>query len=183
MNRDNTLKSMLAPKAAFTLIELLVTLTVFCAILVLALPALSTIIMNNRLRANADLFVNALNYARNTALNESINVIVCPLGSLNSTSCGTNWNTGWIVVTQPVSGINTLLQSQQTTPADPTLSGTVASVSFDPHGLLTTQGNFTFCDSRGANFAQSIEVLATGFIQSGSTPGIAVWDNSALSCP
>nr|WP_148263552.1 prepilin-type N-terminal cleavage/methylation domain-containing protein [Legionella drancourtii] len=38
-------------KAAFTLIELLVTLMVLCTILVLAIPALSTMLMNNRLRA------------------------------------------------------------------------------------------------------------------------------------
>jgi type IV fimbrial biogenesis protein FimT len=174
---------MLAQEAAFTLIELLVTLMVFCIILVLALPALSAMLMNNRLRTSSDLFVNALNYARSTALNESMSVTVCPFGAADSTSCGANWSSGWIVVTQPTSGTATLLQSQQSTATDPTLSSSVPSVFFDPHGLATTQGNFTFCDSRGSSFAQSIEVLATGFVQSGSTPGQAVWDNSALSCP
>lgn len=173
---------MFTHKAAFTLVELLVTLLVLCIILVLALPALSTMLMNNRLRANTDLFVNALNYARNTALNESMNVMVCPLGTLGSSHCGTSWDTGWIVVSQPASGTATVLQSQQLDSYDPTLSASVSSINFDPHGLTTTQGNFTFCDSRGSTFAHSIEVLPTGYIQSGSTPGQAVWDNSTLSC-
>lgn len=177
------MKSCFTHKAAFTLIELLVTLMVLCIILVLAIPALSTMLMNNRLHANTDLLINALNYARGTALNESMSVIVCPLGTLNATSCGNSWRAGWIVLTQPISGANTLLQSQQSTSSDPVLSANVTSILFDAHGLTTTQGNFIFCDSRGNTFAQSIEVLATGFIQSGSTAGQAVWDNSALSCP
>ena len=177
------MKLILANKAGFTLIELLVTLMVLCVILVLALPALGTILMNNRLKASSDLFVNALNYARSTALSESVTVVVCPLSALNSSNCGTHWSSGWIVVTQPASGVNTLLQSQQSTSTDPTLSGTTTGIFFDPHGLSSTQSNFTFCDSRGSSFAQSVVVMVTGYIQSGSTPGQAVWDSSMLSCP
>ncbi|HHM0577239.1 TPA: type IV pre-pilin, partial [Legionella pneumophila] len=32
-------------------------------------------------------------------------------------------------------------------------------------------------------FARSAMVLATGFVQSGTTPGQAVWSNGALNCP
>lgn len=174
---------MLAKKTAFTLIELLVTLLVLCITLVLAIPSFSNMLMNNRLTAYTDMFVNALNYARNNALNESMNVVVCPFGAAQSTLCGGTWSAGWIVVTQPTAGTSILLQSQQLTPSDPVLSGTVANVVFDPHGLTTTPSNFKFCDSRGGTFARSIEVLATGFIQFGATPGQAVWDNSALTCP
>ncbi|MBI2786116.1 MAG: GspH/FimT family protein [Legionella longbeachae] len=147
------------------------------------MPAISTILMNSRLTANMDMFLNALNYARSTALNQSSNVVVCPFGVAKSTNCGTNWGSGWIVVTQPSSGVNMLLQSQQFSSTDPKLSSTSASVVFDPHGLITTPSNFTFCDSRGGTFARSIEVLATGYIQSGPTSGQAVWDNSTLACP
>lgn len=174
---------MLAKKTAFTLIELLVTILVLCVALVLALPALSNLLMNNRITAYTDMFVNALNYARNNALNESMNMMVCPFGAAQSTVCGGNWGAGWIVVTQPTAGTSTLLQSQQLSPSDPVLSGNAANVVFDPHGLTTSPSNFKFCDSRGGTFARSIEVLATGFVQSGSTPGQAVWDNSALTCP
>lgn len=140
-------------------------------------------LLNNRLTANTDAFVNALNYARSTALFQAVNVAVCPLGALNSTTCGGDWSAGWIIVTQPASGANTLLKSQQNLATDPTLSGNVASVVFDAHGLATTQSNFKLCDNRGGSFARSVQVLATGFVQSGNVVGQAVWDNSALSCP
>ncbi|AWN75131.1 Type II secretion system protein H [Legionella anisa] len=174
---------MLAKKAAFTLIELLITLLVFCIALVIAIPFLSSMLMNNRLIAYTDMFVNALNYARNSALNGSMNVMVCPFGAVQSTTCGGNWSAGWIVVTQPTVGTSTLLKSQQLSPSDPVLSGNGANVIFDSHGVTTTPSNFKFCDSRGGAFARSIAVLATGYVQSSTTPGQAVWDNSALTCP
>ncbi|MGL5742322.1 MAG: GspH/FimT family pseudopilin [Legionella sp.] len=142
---------MLAKKAAFSLIELLITLLVLCIILVLALPQLSTLLMNKRLTSNTDMFLNALNYARNTALNESMNIVVCPFAAADSTTCGGNWKSGWIVVTQPVIGTSTLLLSQAFSSSDPTLSGNIGSVVFDPHGLTTTLSNFKLCDSRGGH--------------------------------
>jgi type IV fimbrial biogenesis protein FimT len=168
---------------AFTLIELLVTLAVFAIVLITAVPSFSNMLKNGRQAATTDALVNALNYARNTALDQSLNVIVCPYGSAGSTNCGTNWNNGWMVVTAPTSGLTTLLKSQTLTTTDPTLSSSVASVTFDSHGLITTQSQFKLCDSRGAAFARSIYVLATGFVQSGASPGIAVWNNGALTCP
>ncbi|MCE0724625.1 MULTISPECIES: GspH/FimT family protein [Legionella] len=172
-----------AKKTAFTLIELLVTLLVLCVTLVIAIPFLSGMLMNNRLIAYTDMFVNALNYARHSALNGSMNVIVCPFGAPQSTTCGGSWNAGWIVATQPTVGASTLLKSQQLSPSDPVLSGNVANVVFDSHGVTTTPSNFKFCDSRGGAFGRSVEVLATGYVQSSTTPGQAVWDNSALTCP
>ena len=167
----------------FTLIELMITLSVFCLLLVIAAPSFKTMILNNRLTAGTDSLVNALNYARSEALYEAINVIVCPLGSLGSTSCGASWSSGWIVVTQPAAGTSTLLKSQQYTPNDPVLTSTIATVVFDSHGIATTQSNFKFCDTRGGTFAHSLEILPSGFVQAGTTPGQAIWDNSALSCP
>lgn len=170
-------------KKAFTLIELLVALVMLCIILTLALPALSGIMMNNRMRTSTDLWVNALNYARNTALSQSTTTYVCPFSSAGSVNCGTNWSTGWIVVGQSSTGTNVLLQSQQIASSDPTLKGTVTKVTFDSHGLTTTAGNFTLCDKRGSSSASSVQVLITGYVQSGATAGSAVWDSSALSCP
>ncbi|HFL3433549.1 TPA: GspH/FimT family pseudopilin [Legionella pneumophila] len=169
--------------AGFTLVELLVTLSVFAIILTLIVPSLRTMILNNRLTSNIDSLVSSLNYARGVALDRAVNVAVCPLGSPGSTACGANWNSGWIVVTQPAAGTPTLLKTHQTSVNDPVITSNVSSVVFDPHGLSTTQSNFTVCDNRGNAFARSAMVLATGFVQSGATPGQAVWNNGALNCP
>ncbi|WP_083501338.1 GspH/FimT family pseudopilin [Legionella quateirensis] len=169
--------------AAFTLVELLVTLCVLSILLMVAIPAFRTMVLNNRLASNTDSLVNALNYARSTALNQAMTIKVCPLGSPGSTTCGADWSSGWIIVTQPTSGAATLLKSQQSTNVDPTLTGNTTEVLFDRYGLSTTQSNFTLCDNRGGTFAHSVEVLATGYVQTGTTPGQAVWNNGSLTCP
>ena len=170
-------------KKAFTLSELLITLAVLSIVTMLALPSFTNMLMNSRQTVNSDALVNALNYARSTALNQEMSVQVCPLSSSGSSSCGSTWNAGGIVVSQPTSGTSTLLQSRAFASTDPTLTATVSSVTFDSHGIATTQSNFKLCDTRGGQFAHSVEVLATGYIQSSSTAGQAVWDNSALACP
>lgn len=161
----------------------MITLSVLCLLLVLAIPSFKNMMLNNRLRANTDGLVSALTYARSTALYQDISVVVCPLGTVGSTSCGGSWSSGWIVVTQPASGTGTLLKSQQYSSSDPTLTSNAVNVVFDAHGIATTQSNFKLCDSRGGSFATSVQVSATGFVQQGNTPGQAVWDNSALACP
>lgn len=169
--------------SAFTLIELLIALVVFSVIVMMALPSFSSLLMNGRLSANTNALVNGLNYARSTALNQSVPVRVCPFSAANSTTCGGSWNTGWILVTQPATGVPALLKSQQLSNNDTTMSANVGSVLFDIHGLSTTAGNFTICDSRGGAFAQSVQVLVTGYVQSGQIPGTAVWNSAGLTCP
>lgn len=151
--------------------------------LTFAIPSMTSFLMNNKIRAATDLWINSLNYARNTALTLSVPVVVCPFSAAGSMNCGSSWSSGWIVYTQPSSGTGTLLQTQQTVINTPVLSGSPVKLTFDTHGLTSTGGNYTICDKRGASFALSAQVLATGFIQSGPTPGTAVWDNSNLACP
>ncbi len=173
----------------FTLVELLISITVIAILLILTLPSFKNTLMNNRILSQTDALANSLNYARNTALSQSINVLVCPASIAGSTACGTNWQNGWMVVSQPALGPSILLQATFSGTNDPMLStvpiGGVAasSVTFDSRGIATTQANFKSCDNRGGTFARSVNVLPTGFIQSSSTMGIAVWDGSALTCP
>lgn len=171
------------PLYGFTLIELLVTLSAVSILLIFAIPSFRTMLLNNRLAANMDLLVKDLNYARVTALNHHSTIQICPLNALNSPICGTNWTNGWIVTTQPTNGTATLLRSQQNNAKGQTIVANVTTIAFSSRGLTANQSNFTLCDSRGHASARSVEVMATGFIQSGPTPGTAVWNNAALTCP
>ena len=167
----------------FTLVELLISIAVMTILLILTVPSFKNTLMNNRVLSQTDALSNSLSYARNTALSQGINAMVCPASVPNSTNCGTNWQNGWMVISQPTVGLPVLLQATFSGVNDPVLSATVASVTFDHLGIATTQANFKSCDSRGGAFARSVEVLPTGFVQSNSTMGVAVWNGGALTCP
>lgn len=172
----------LSTNPGFTLIELLVTIGIFAIVMTVAVPSFNSMMMNSDLSTTSSQLVNGLYYARNTALSQSEDVQLCPLSAPGSTTCGTNWSNGWIIVTQP--GTNpVLILANQLSITGPSLKSTAASVTFDKHGLASNQANFTLCDNRGNQYAHSVEVMATGFIQAGNVNGLAAWDNSALTCP
>lgn len=166
----------------FALIELMVVLAVFAITLTIAVPSFNTFILNNRLSSAADLLVNGLNYARSTALTTNNKIQICPYSAPNSTVCGTDWSQGWIVATQPATGTSILLKSQNNGRNTPSIVGSKTNVTFNSRGLASDQTNFTLCDKRGGAFASSVEVLTTGYIQSGDSAGVAVWDNGTLTC-
>lgn len=168
-------------QGGFTLIELLVTVSIAAIVLMLAVPSFQAMLLNNRMTAQVDELTSALNYARNTALSQSVSVQVCPVGAVNSTICSTDWSLGWMVVSDPAN-TSTLLQRKQKAPGGPVIRS-AANVFFDARGLSTTQSNFTICDSRGTSFSRSVQVVSTGFVQAGDTVGAAVWGMPALSCP
>jgi len=184
--RSSHISNLLAQKAknlGFTLVELMITLVVLAIMLTIAIPSFRTFISNNRLNTSADSLVNALNYTRSIALTNNGNVRICPFNAANSTACGNDWSTGWIVVTQPAVGAEVLLKSQENATAGPTITANNNTITFDSRGLASSSTNFSFCDNRGGNFARSVQVMTTGYIQSGDRPGQAVWNNNAINCP
>lgn len=182
------------PRAIFaangiTFVELLVTVTVATMILLFAVPYFKHMIMDKRMMTARDALINGLNYARNTALTQNATIQACPIGSSGSTTCGTNWSSGFMVVSQPASGGKVLLQSYRAGTNAPTLSvvpisGVSAStITFDSRGITTTQAYFKLCDSRGGAYATSVQVLPTGLVQTAASVGTAVWNGGALTCP
>ncbi|MBS0444973.1 MAG: GspH/FimT family pseudopilin [Proteobacteria bacterium] len=178
-----------ARACGLTLVELMITIAVMAILMSLAAPSFTTLVMNSRVNTQLDSFFNGLNYARSAALNQSLYVHVCPVGAVDaSPDCGAQWSAGWMVVSVPASGPATVLQSWRAATQGPVISsepvgGTPATqVNFDPRGLAGNQANFKICDARGAAYARSLQVLPTGFVQAGPTPGQAVW-GGALACP
>ena len=86
----------------FTLIELMVTLAVVTIVVTTAVPAFKSMVANNRIAAQTNEIVGAIQYARSEAAKLHKRVILCR--SANPTaatpSCGgtaNNWTTGWLL--------------------------------------------------------------------------------------
>lgn len=175
-----------AHSAGFTLIELMITLVVTGIMLAIGLPAFSSMTQNSKLSGQVDELNSMLNYARNAALSQNSPVQVCPVGANGSTTCGSNWATGWMVVTAPTNGTTpVLLQSHTIVPTTITLavSSTIVTpnwIVFDPHGLTTNTANFAFCDSRGEAYARTAYLVSTGAVQTAKA-GIAAWSGTAVA--
>lgn len=80
----------------FTMIELLVTISVVAILLAIALPSFTSLMNSNRLSAQANEVVAAMQLARVEAVRQNKRAIVC--GSANGSTCSgsTAWNSGWI---------------------------------------------------------------------------------------
>jgi len=175
-----------ANAGGFTLIELMITLVITGIMLAVGLPAFNGMVMNTKLRGQIDELSSMLNYARSTALSQASPVQVCPVGSPGSTTCGTNWATGWMVVTAPnAAGVNPVLLQSHTSPVTVTLNAQagLAGVVFDPHGLSTTAAHFAVCDSRGASYSRTLMVNATGFVQTAPSGNVTAWGSAATCTP
>ncbi|MHB8569919.1 MAG: GspH/FimT family pseudopilin [Metallibacterium sp.] len=178
----------------FTLLELMVVLIIVAIMLGIAIPDFRTVLLNRRLNGLIENLYNSLNYARSTALSNDEPVTVCPISTAGSTTCGTNWNTGWIVVKQPPLGTSAVLNTTVLSTNGPTLksvpigssSTQVTQVTFNGLGLLATATDQTLlvaCDARGSKYARAITVYSTGFIQASNTPGMAADGTTSLTCP
>lgn len=149
----------------FTLIELLIAIGITGILLTIAVPAMDNFVSNARQTGAINDFVSTIHRARSTAITTNSRVTICP--SSNGTSCEkVEWNKGWIVFADP--------DSDQVVDADETVIAangeaeglTIKSSDFGSHILYRpngrvmnskvtgSTGDFTVCDSRGADHAK-----------------------------
>ena len=83
------------PQKGFTLIELLVSLAVLMVLVGLGVPSFVSAMKNSKLNEDYSLLVGSLYLARSEAVKRSSNVTVCARAT--DTSCGDNWDNGWLV--------------------------------------------------------------------------------------
>jgi len=85
----------------FTLIELMVTLTVVAIVASFGIPAVQSMLRNNRLSAQANELVSALSFARTEAMKRGGIVTVCrsatATGATPACGGGSGWEDGWVV--------------------------------------------------------------------------------------
>lgn len=110
--------------SGFTIIEMMVTLAVAAALILLAAPAMSTLIQNQQARTAASELHGALNFARSEALKRGVSIDIVPASG--------DWKNGWTV--QLPDG--TALRSWP--PLNPNLASiTTATITYRPDGHTT----------------------------------------------
>lgn len=173
----------------FTLIELLVLVAVVAILATIAVPNFSATIKGDRDISQINTLLSAMALARSEAVKTGGNVLIC--SSSDGVTCApagtTSWSSGWSVqyVTAPP-GATTVIRSFPALGGGNTLnSGAAAdSITYSSNGMTSMAGpaTFTLCDSRGANYARALDVLASGVTQTSTTLGKDV-GGSALTCP
>lgn len=169
------MKSMIL-KRGFTLIEILITILVLVIVMTIAIPSFNAVIQNNvTISASNDMII-ALNYARSEAIKRAANVSLCPAADQTFSSCGNDWNQGWIVFLNPsvsnsYSSSNSaqqLLRTQSFSNNNPniTLSPSTSLVNYNSAGFAgTNTSNLTInISAAGCSgpYARSLNISMTG---------------------
>ncbi len=158
---------------ALTLIELLVTMAVFIVLVAFAAPSMTNYTQGNRVTAETNSIVGALNFARSEAVKRSTNISICK--SNDGTTCGDNtvgWNNGWIIFVntnndspavrdagEAILSIYGAIAPTSTLQVSAALSN---FITYRSNGISSAQGSLIFCDRRGASSARVVTINRTG---------------------
>ena len=146
----------------FTLIELIVTLAVVGVLFAIAAPNMTTTIQANRLSGQYNDMRGDFAFARNLAISRNVAVTI-------SSNGGTNWSSGWTVVTPTQTARIT------NTANNVVISSAIASLTYMPDGTANVAAatNITICDDRIGNYGKQLNVNFAGRVKL----------NSNATCP
>lgn len=148
-------------KRGFTLIELLITILVLVIIMAIAIPSFNAVIQNNLTVATSNDMIISLNYARSEAIKRGANVSICPAADQTFSSCGSDWNQGWIIFLNPsVSSSYSSGNSAQLLLRTQSISGTNPGITTSPSTSLANYNSAGFAGANTSNLTFTIS--ATG---------------------
>lgn len=156
----------------FSLLELMVTMAIAAIVLSVGVPSFRSVIMDNRLVTQANLFVTSINLARSAAVRYQRNATVCASANFDAAvpSCAvsTDWSNGWIVWvdkdrdTVTDAGEVLAVFEPMTESLSFSSSGT-AGFTYNARGFSVVGGDaLLLCDSRAAETGRIIRVNAVG---------------------
>ncbi len=175
-------------ESGFTMLELMVSLAVAAILLIVGVPSFLSFIKDERIFSTQDNTLNALNFARLTAVSDDTTTQICPYNTVNSSICGNDWSKGWVVFENTASGAVQLKAWQSSGSNGPTLSlsPSAATITFNPTPPYVNPAQITefkLCDSRGSSSAVNLELQPTGYVQSSPKSGFAIDGSTPLTCP
>lgn len=149
----------------FTLIELMITLTIAAILLTMGVPSFNAMIKNNRLTAQTNQFVTAMNFARSEAIKRGASVTV----TATDDSDGDNeWGPGWSITDNGGNTLRVFTALDAATALDST--NNVDAFVFQSSGRVDNADTLTMCDDREGETGRQITIAATGRVGSSTAP-------------
>ncbi len=153
----------------FTLIELMVTLAIAAILLMVGVPSMRDLILNNRLTAATNTFRSSLNIVRSEAIKQGRDATLC-VSSDSATCTGeTDWSLGWIAwVDRDNSGApsaDEIVRIVEPLPSTVTVVPSVAVSNFriDATGAVNNPNvRLALCDDRTGEIGRELRIMATG---------------------
>lgn len=165
----------------FTLVELMVTISIVAILAVVAVPAFSDMVKNNRMVSVRNNLLNAIQYARSEAVSRNRSVSICPSTDQLTCAATNDWATGWIVFEDTATGatatVDTIIRVYEGVNGfnvDFVSTGVATTddfFRFQPTGMLDTEfdsGTFELCDPEEKVDARAIIISpTTGSVRTG----------------
>ncbi|OFZ67856.1 MAG: hypothetical protein A2V79_00780 [Betaproteobacteria bacterium RBG_16_56_24] len=162
-------------QAGVTLIELMIVVVIAAIMAAVAAPSFANFIQNTRLTSTMAQLTGDLNRARSEAIKRNSRILVCA-HEVNGTACAsTSWDNGWLVCYDgdqnsacdpaPADGTDpNPMIIRQAINSRLDLTGTAATVQFNPNGTANAQAILALCCLSAAPYASSAVVAVTGHI-------------------
>lgn len=122
----------------FTLVELMVTVAVIGILALVAVPSMTSMISNSRLRGQTEEVTASLQLARSEAVRRNQRITACASGS--GVACAASANRFVVFWQDPSNAANTELIREIALSSNTQVSGDAAGIEFRPTGLISSGG-------------------------------------------
>ena len=165
--------------------EVLTTLAVTGVVVSGGLPAMQSLVYEQRLATQVNQLLGDLHLARSESIKRGVPVVLCKSGNGVACSTTTAWQDGWLVFVdsdddRTMDANEPVIRVQQALSTGVTLRfGTsYRYVFYKPDGAAWPNATFTFCDPRDAAYARAIIITTAGRARVSSKSS----SDGALSC-
>jgi type IV fimbrial biogenesis protein FimT/type IV fimbrial biogenesis protein FimU len=157
--------------SGFTLTELIIGIAIVGILTAIAVPSMSTFLVQSRVDNEISEIHRLILNARNNAINSGKNVTLCPL---DGTTCGTNWQNELSVFVNSDNTVannivfdkddESIIKVKAKISSGDTLAFSDGIIIFSPTGRLVSGGNsaFSYCPKNKGDLSRGVEISLSG---------------------